>query len=163
MWQDVFSSIIISQLLRPIEFKFSQVCYFVHMLRHTKWEDWSLTVTNDVQCLSACNLPWPLNIIPTQTGHFFSHLSYNLNTHSCNVYYFYIRLGKRKIFIFNIWFCVLRPISRVVNCIKNHIMVIHIIITVWMDEFYYFAIFNVFAYCCGLWRVLVKRIWCNIL
>ena len=28
----VFSSIIISQLIRPIEFKFSQVCYFMHML-----------------------------------------------------------------------------------------------------------------------------------
>ena len=47
----VFSSIIISQLRRPIEFKFSQICYFVHLLRYTKWEDWSLTTTNSVQCL----------------------------------------------------------------------------------------------------------------
>ena len=31
--------------------KFSQVCYFYDMLRYTKWEDWSLTVTNSVQCL----------------------------------------------------------------------------------------------------------------
>ena len=45
----VFSSIIISQLRRPIEFKFSQVCYFVHMLRYTKWEDWSLTITKGVK------------------------------------------------------------------------------------------------------------------
>ena len=36
----VFSFIIISQLLRPIELKFSQVCYFMHMLRYT----------NSVQC-----------------------------------------------------------------------------------------------------------------
>ena len=40
----VFSFIIISQLRRPIELKFSQVCYFMHMLRYTKWEDWSLTI-----------------------------------------------------------------------------------------------------------------------
>ena len=37
----VFSSIILSQLWRAIELKFSQVCYFVQMLRYTKWEDWS--------------------------------------------------------------------------------------------------------------------------
>ena len=30
-----------------IELKFSQVCYFMHMLRYTKWEDWSLTITNN--------------------------------------------------------------------------------------------------------------------
>ena len=34
----VFSFINISQLLRPIELKFSQVCYFMHMLRYTKCE-----------------------------------------------------------------------------------------------------------------------------
>ena len=32
----VFSFIIISQIRRPIELKFSQVCYFLHMLRYTK-------------------------------------------------------------------------------------------------------------------------------
>ena len=37
-----FSSIIISQLRRPIKFKFSQGSYFMHMLRYTKWEDLSL-------------------------------------------------------------------------------------------------------------------------
>ena len=31
-----FSSIIISQLQRPIELKISQVCYFMHLLRYTK-------------------------------------------------------------------------------------------------------------------------------
>ena len=35
----VFYFIIISQLRRPIELKFSQVCYFMHMLRYTKCED----------------------------------------------------------------------------------------------------------------------------
>ena len=35
----VFSFIIISQLRRPIELKFSQVCYFMHMLRYTNCED----------------------------------------------------------------------------------------------------------------------------
>ena len=40
-WCDkgVFSFIIISQLRRPIELKFSQVCYFMHMLRYTNCED----------------------------------------------------------------------------------------------------------------------------
>ena len=47
----VFSFIIISQLRRSIELKFSQVCYLMHMLKYTKWEDWSLTITNSVQCL----------------------------------------------------------------------------------------------------------------
>ena len=49
-----YSYIIISQLQRPIEFKFSQVCYFMHMLRYTKWEDLFLTITNSVHCLSIC-------------------------------------------------------------------------------------------------------------
>ena len=44
----VFSFIIISQLRRPIELKISQVCYYMHMLRYSKWEDWSLTITNSV-------------------------------------------------------------------------------------------------------------------
>ena len=36
----VFSFIInISQLRRPIELKFTQVCYFMHILRYTKWEN----------------------------------------------------------------------------------------------------------------------------
>ena len=45
-----FSSIIILQLRRPMEFKFSQVCYFMRMLRYTKWEDWSLTIIKGVHC-----------------------------------------------------------------------------------------------------------------
>ena len=50
---NVFSFIIISQLRRPIEFKLSQVCYFMHtcMLRYNKCEDWSMTITKCVQCL----------------------------------------------------------------------------------------------------------------
>ena len=47
----VFSLIVISQLRPSIELKFSQVCYFVPVLRYTMWEDWSLTITNNVQCL----------------------------------------------------------------------------------------------------------------
>ena len=50
VWQ-VCSFIIILQLRPPIELKFSQVCYFIHVLSYTKWEDWSLTITNCVQCL----------------------------------------------------------------------------------------------------------------
>ena len=42
--QGFFSFIIFSQLRRPIEPKFSQVCYLMHMLRYTNWEDWSLTI-----------------------------------------------------------------------------------------------------------------------
>ena len=40
-WCDkgVFSFINIPQLQRPIELKFSQVCYFMHMLRYTNCED----------------------------------------------------------------------------------------------------------------------------
>ena len=34
--KDVLSSIIISQLQRPNDFKFSQVCYFMQMLKYTK-------------------------------------------------------------------------------------------------------------------------------
>ena len=41
---------IISQLRRPIEFKFSQVCYLRIVLGHTKWEDWSLTITSVFKC-----------------------------------------------------------------------------------------------------------------
>ena len=40
----VFSFIIISQLRQPIKLKLSQVCHFMHMLRYTKWEHWSLTI-----------------------------------------------------------------------------------------------------------------------
>ena len=32
----------------PVEPKFSQVCYFMHVLRYSKWKDWSLTITNSV-------------------------------------------------------------------------------------------------------------------
>ena len=51
VWQGFFYFIIISQLRRPIELKFSQVCYFMYMLSYTKWEDWSLTINNSVRCL----------------------------------------------------------------------------------------------------------------
>ena len=33
------------------ELKFSQVCYCMHMLRYNERENWSLTITNSVQCL----------------------------------------------------------------------------------------------------------------
>ena len=45
----VFSFIIISRLRWPIELNFSQVFYFVHMLRYTKWEDWSLTIDQSIK------------------------------------------------------------------------------------------------------------------
>ena len=31
-----------------VELKFSQVCYYMQMLRYTKWEHWSLAITNSV-------------------------------------------------------------------------------------------------------------------
>ena len=40
---------IVSQLRKPIKSKFTQVCYFKHMLGYTKWEYWSLTITKSVQ------------------------------------------------------------------------------------------------------------------
>ena len=40
--------VIFLQLWWPIEFKFSQVCYCMHMLGYTKWEYWSLTITKGV-------------------------------------------------------------------------------------------------------------------
>ena len=43
----------ISQLWRPNEFKFSQICYFMqeaYVAIHQE-RDWSLTITNSVQCL----------------------------------------------------------------------------------------------------------------
>ena len=36
-------SLFVLQFLSPIEAKFSQVCYFMHMLSYTKWEYWSFT------------------------------------------------------------------------------------------------------------------------
>ena len=65
----VFSFIIISQLRQPIELKFSQVCYFMHMLRYTKWEDWSLTVTNSVQCLYFTHFSFKKYPNPLRTNH----------------------------------------------------------------------------------------------
>ena len=44
----VFYFIIISQLWRPIEFKFSQVCYFVHMLRCETTGLWQLPIVSSV-------------------------------------------------------------------------------------------------------------------
>ena len=37
----------------PIESKFSQVCYFMQMLEYTKWEDCSLTITNQTDALGS--------------------------------------------------------------------------------------------------------------
>ena len=50
-FDSVFSFINISQIRQPIDLKFAQVCFFMHMLRYTKWEDWSLTITNIIYCL----------------------------------------------------------------------------------------------------------------
>ena len=61
--KDVFSSINISNLRRPIEFKFLQVCYFVYTLRYTKWEDWSLTITKGVQCLKLVQVCYFMDIL----------------------------------------------------------------------------------------------------
>ena len=46
-----FMSWRISLKILKSELKFSQVRYFMHMLRYSKWEDWSLTITNSVRCL----------------------------------------------------------------------------------------------------------------
>ena len=56
--EKVFSFIIISRLWRPIKLKFPQVCYFMQMLSNTKWEDWSVTITNSVQCLWVSLTTW---------------------------------------------------------------------------------------------------------
>ena len=50
----VFSFIVISQLWQPIELKCSQVFYFMHMYKYIKSKDWSLTITNSVQCCKNC-------------------------------------------------------------------------------------------------------------
>ena len=39
-----FSCIILVQPRWPIEFKFSQACYFMHLLRYTKCKYWPLTI-----------------------------------------------------------------------------------------------------------------------
>ena len=69
----VFFFHIISQLRRPIEFKFSQVCYCMHMLRYTKWEDWSLTITKGVHChsvtFSCCLCSWQTMSLLDQLYH----------------------------------------------------------------------------------------------
>ena len=85
-WQGIFSFIIISQLCRPIEIKYSQVCYFMHMLRYTEWEDWSLTITNSVQGLQRVLLllqikfwPWPESLLTVDyTCRSFSFISHKL-------------------------------------------------------------------------------------
>ena len=77
-----FFFIIISQLRRSIELKFLQVCYIMHMLRYTKWEDWSLqwpivsSVFKGQYVLDACwtkipgsSLPWLTQRI--NSGQFF--------------------------------------------------------------------------------------------
>ena len=70
-----FCDTILSQLRWPFESNFSQVCYFVHMLRYTKWEDWSLTITNSVQCLwSYPYYPDWNNILLSQSGPLLSQI-----------------------------------------------------------------------------------------
>ena len=51
VWQGCFSFIIISQLWRPTELKFSQVCYFIHICWDTPSEKtglWQLTIVSRV-------------------------------------------------------------------------------------------------------------------
>ena len=51
----VFFFIIILQLRWPIQLKFSLVSCFMHIIKiQQDWEDWSLTITNSVQCLWIC-------------------------------------------------------------------------------------------------------------
>ena len=57
-----FSFIIVLYPRWPIESKFSQVCYFMRMLGHTKWEYLSLTITKGVQCVSICLAAAGVNI-----------------------------------------------------------------------------------------------------
>ena len=52
----MFFFIILLQLRWPIESKFSQVCYFMHMLGYTKWEYWSLRITKCVQAFKRLRL-----------------------------------------------------------------------------------------------------------
>ena len=64
MQQGCFSviDIIISQIRWPIEPKL----YWLDMLRYTKWEDWSLAITNSAQCLYTWHIietcPDPLKV-----------------------------------------------------------------------------------------------------
>ena len=83
----VFSFIIMSQLRQPIDLKFSQVCYFIHMLRYIEWEDWSLTITNSVQCLqTGPQLPvtsgklWPPLVAKTYVISCFGHAQWTAFT-----------------------------------------------------------------------------------
>ena len=47
---EVFCSFItVSQLQGPIELKFVHVCFFMHMLKYTKWEDWPV-FDNNQEC-----------------------------------------------------------------------------------------------------------------
>ena len=43
-FQFFFSFTILLQLRWPMEPKFSQICYAMHMMGYTEWEDWSLTM-----------------------------------------------------------------------------------------------------------------------
>ena len=64
--QGCFSSMILSQLQWPIEFKVSQLCYFMHMLRNIKWEGWSLTINSVVnvnRCFVLQKIPKSFNEI----------------------------------------------------------------------------------------------------
>ena len=51
----VFSFVVISHLRRPIELRVFHVLVILYiMLRCTKWEDWSLTITNSVSPAAGC-------------------------------------------------------------------------------------------------------------
>ena len=41
----------------PIESKFSQVCYCLHLLGYTKWEHWSLTQLKTLDTFGNCQRP----------------------------------------------------------------------------------------------------------
>ena len=58
----VFLSLLSRNFDDQLSLKFSQVCYFMHMLRYTKWEDWSMTITKGVQCKRAVTAPQNLNL-----------------------------------------------------------------------------------------------------
>ena len=65
----VFSFIIISQLRRRIKLKFSQVCYFMCLLRNTgeKWEDaglWQLSIVSTVFNMDGSTISTSIKSLP---------------------------------------------------------------------------------------------------
>ena len=94
VWQGCFFFHYFSQLRRPIGLRFSQVCYFMHIVRYTKWEDWSLTITNIVHCLKVWKWydVWLLRIFPAFVILFlFSKLGISITSkyifRVCNFFY----------------------------------------------------------------------------